>query len=169
MTNTSTNSEPPETRPSQFTIGSLMILTAGVGGFFALITQIPFDRNEETVITFLYVWLIVIIAGFWNLRKYWKGFLAANIPFLQVLVWQASYPITGIADVYYTRFHLYLSLVFLALVLAGLYLVVLIFVRGNQVEKVVGGASAVLHFWVICLIIYEIYDWVMIYGISVSM
>ena len=183
--------KPPEPKtpkappPFQFTIGSMILLTAVVAIYFALVTQAPdylpenvaaslehFTENPDALpvaITFFYLWFLILVVGFCNLRKYWKGFLAANIPFLQVLIWQASYPITGIAEAYYSRYHLYLGLVCLALVLSGLYLVVLIFVRGNLVEKVVGGTSAVLHFWVIYLIVYDIYDWVMIYGISIRM
>jgi len=69
----------PETReqprPFQFTIGSLMILTAAVAGFFALATQAPLEVTLLVLAAFPHIFLLIL-----SLRnqKYRKGITAIN-------------------------------------------------------------------------------------------
>ena len=80
--------EPPDQpRPFQFTIGSLVILTAAVAVFFALLTQAP-----EFLVLYLF-----FPAGVWLFPKHWRGIFAAvlcatsNLP----LIFFNPYPIMG--------------------------------------------------------------------------
>lgn len=71
MTDTPTATEPDsecdQLRPFQFTIGALMILTAAVAGFFALLTQ------ANGVIAGCFA---LGALGTWIYPKYWRGIFA---------------------------------------------------------------------------------------------
>ena len=62
----------PQPRPFQFTIGSLMILTAVVGGFFAIATQVGFIYAAGY---FHFVLRVLTL----KYRTSWKGILALNL------------------------------------------------------------------------------------------
>jgi len=136
MTNSPTTPEPEtakpldQPRPFQFSIWSMMVLTAVVAGFFAVVTQ------TDGFIAFICIWFILSVAGFWKPRKYWKGCLAMNILLLHGWVG----PLNS---------NLYSGLIRITIALGCFGFVAFIFVRGNRVDKVLGSVSAVLNAWII--------------------
>jgi len=64
MTDTpTTETESPEPRPFQFTIGSLMIFTVIVAIFFALVTQ------SNIIVAATFTWFLFLVVTLWMFSK----------------------------------------------------------------------------------------------------
>jgi len=67
---------PDQPAPFQFSIAGLMILTAAVAGFFALLTQAP------RPITVICVYFFLLVVGMWMWPKYRRGIFVLGLFFL---------------------------------------------------------------------------------------